>query len=92
MSVQGTPVYLTETQFRLLTHLIKNEGRALSRDDLLRDVWGYRGDVVTRTVDIHVHRLRAKLRVAGDLIATVRSIGYRFSLDDDPAAGAFRRG
>ena len=75
----GREVSLTTTEFRLLQRLAQKPGRAYSRDRLLSEVWGYGGDVETRTVDTHVKRLRAKLGVTvGAWIETVRGLGYRF--------------
>lgn len=71
------PLDLTVTEFKLLAMLLERGSRVQSRDMLLRDVWGYEGDVDTRTVDTHVRRLRAKLGASAALIETVRGIGYR---------------
>jgi len=71
---------LTYTEFELLKYLVQHPGRVFSREHLLTEVWGndYYGG--TRTVDVHVRRLRSKLGVAREaLIATVRNVGYRFS-------------
>ena len=72
-------VHLTTTEFRLLTCLLNNTGKTLSRDDLLSTVWGqsYRG--TERTVDTHIQRLRSKLGKAWYLIRTVRGVGYRMN-------------
>ncbi len=78
-SIKGQPVELTATEFKLLTTLLERRGRVQSRDRLLTDVWGYHGDVDTRTVDTHVRRLREKLGKAADAIETVRGVGYRFA-------------
>jgi two-component system phosphate regulon response regulator PhoB len=75
----GRELALTTTEFRLLQRLAQKPGRAYSRDQLLSEVWGYGGDVETRTVDTHVKRLRAKLGdTVGAWIETVRGHGYRF--------------
>ncbi len=74
----GRELDLTTTEFKLLERLARRPGRAFSRDQLLSEVWGYGGDVETRTVDTHVKRLRAKLGTAGEWIQTVRGVGYRF--------------
>lgn len=76
---KGKPVELTATEFKLLVTLMERRGRVQSRDRLLTDVWGYEGDVDTRTVDTHVRRLREKLGKSADAIETVRGVGYRFS-------------
>ena len=80
----GTPVRLSTTEFELLSYLLRNTGRVLSREQILRAVWGYEYDPGTNVVDVYVGYLRRKLRVAGehDPIVTVRSVGYRF---DAPA-------
>jgi DNA-binding response OmpR family regulator len=68
-------VELTTTEFDLLTHLMRRPGRVVSREELLADVWGYPAGTPTRTVDVHVAQLRAKL---GDAVRvrTVRGVGY----------------
>lgn len=76
---KGAPIDLTATEFKLLTLLLERRGRVQTRDRLLTDVWGYEGDVDTRTVDTHVRRLREKLGKAADWIETVRGVGYRFT-------------
>jgi DNA-binding response OmpR family regulator len=78
VTIKDKPVELTATEFRLLATLMERRGRVQTRDTLLHDVWGYEGDIDTRTVDTHVRRLREKLGKAGDLIETVRGVGYRF--------------
>ena len=80
VTVAGTPVELTPKEFDLLHALMASGGRVLSREHLLNRVWGYaRADEIeSRTVDVHVRRLRAKLGAAGRRIATVKSLGYRF--------------
>ncbi len=75
--VDSDEVVLTATEFRLLTVLVQRRGRVQRRAGLLRDVWGYRDDVDSRTVDTHVRRLRRKLKSAGDQIETVIGVGYR---------------
>lgn len=75
--VDGREITLTYKEFELLTCLIENKSRALSRDKLLDIVWGIGCDVETRTVDVHVRTLRQKLGEAGSLIETVRGVGYK---------------
>jgi two-component system phosphate regulon response regulator PhoB len=75
--VAGEPVDLTPTEFKLLLTLAERRGRVQARTHLLQTVWDAAPDIQTRTVDMHVQRLRAKLGVAGDLIETVRGFGYR---------------
>ena len=79
VTLKGKVVDLTATEFKLLTTLLERRGRVQSRDRLLTDVWGYEGDVDTRTVDTHVRRLREKLGKAADYVETVRGVGYRFA-------------
>ncbi|MEI8064169.1 MAG: response regulator transcription factor [Verrucomicrobiota bacterium] len=76
---KGKPIELTATEFKLLVMLLERRGRVQTRDALLTDVWGYEGDVDTRTVDTHVRRLREKLGKAADWIETIRGVGYRFT-------------
>ncbi len=73
----GTPVHLTAKEFALLVALVEARGRVLSRQALLEQVWGYSYAEGTRTVDVHVRRLREKLPVLGDRLITVKSLGYR---------------
>jgi len=76
--VDGEPVRLTRREFELLRYLVANTNRVLSRDRLLERVWGYDRIVETRSVDVHIGRLRGKLRTAGQQIETVVGLGYRF--------------
>ncbi|OFW04341.1 MAG: DNA-binding response regulator [Acidobacteria bacterium RIFCSPLOWO2_02_FULL_67_36] len=73
----GTAVRLTAKEFLLLRYLVQHRGRVLSRDVLLTDVWGYQYTGGTRTVDVHVRRLREKLPVLNDAIETVKQFGYK---------------
>lgn len=74
------PLDLTYTEFELLKYLVLHPGRVFSREHLLADVWGYDYFGGTRTVDVHIRRLRAKLGPEHEsLIGTVRNVGYRFS-------------
>jgi two-component system phosphate regulon response regulator PhoB len=75
--VDGESIELTPTEFKLLLTLAERRGRVQARAHLLETVWEAAPDIQTRTVDMHVQRLRAKLGVAGDLIETVRGFGYR---------------
>ena len=81
--VDGTPVTLTLKEFELLELLIRNKNIVLSRDRLLEEVWGYDFDGETRTIDVHIRTLRQKLKTAGDLIETVRGVGYRMGGQDE---------
>jgi two-component system, OmpR family, alkaline phosphatase synthesis response regulator PhoP len=78
IAVEGTPVRLTRREFELLRYLVQNKNRVVSRDRLLERVWGYERLVETRSVDVHVGRLRTKLGNAGRQIETVIGLGYRF--------------
>jgi DNA-binding response OmpR family regulator len=78
----GREVRLTAKEFLLLRYFLEHRGRVLSRDLLLSDVWGYRYTGGTRTVDVHVRRLREKLPTLGDAIITVPQFGYK--LGDTP--------
>jgi DNA-binding response OmpR family regulator len=78
VSVDGVSVRLTRREFELLRYLVENRNRVLSRDRLLERVWGYDRLVETRSVDVHVGRLRGKLGAAGRQIETVVGLGYRF--------------
>jgi len=77
------PVSLTAKEFLLLQYLLKRRGRVLSRDVLLTDVWGYKYTGGTRTVDVHVRRLREKLPALAEAIVTVKQFGYKL-LDPPP--------
>ncbi|MGK0185322.1 MAG: two-component system phosphate regulon response regulator PhoB [Verrucomicrobiales bacterium] len=79
--LDGEQVDLTATEFKLLRLLIEADGEPQERDDLLREVWGYDENVMTRTLDTHVKRLREKLGRYSNCIETVRSVGYRFALE-----------
>jgi two-component system, OmpR family, alkaline phosphatase synthesis response regulator PhoP len=78
VSVEGRAVRLTRREFELLRYLVENRNRVLSRDRLLERVWGYDRLVETRSVDVHVGRLRGKLGPVGRQIETVVGLGYRF--------------
>ena len=78
VAVDGAPIRLTRREFELLRYLVENRNRVLSRDRLLERVWGYDRLIETRSVDVHVGRLRGKLGPAGQQIETVVGLGYRF--------------
>ncbi len=84
VSTGGRDVTLTAKEFLLLEYLLRHRGRVLSRDVLLTDVWGYKYTGGTRTVDVHVRRLREKLPPLGDALVTVKQFGYKL-LDQPPA-------
>ncbi|MEP6603417.1 MAG: response regulator transcription factor [Spartobacteria bacterium] len=81
VAVNGRAVDLTAIEFKLLTYLMKTAGRVQPRDRLLNEVWTYHSMLSTRTVDIHVVRLRRKLGKAAPAIETVYGYGYRFTGD-----------
>ncbi|HJU89526.1 MAG TPA: response regulator transcription factor [Gemmatimonadaceae bacterium] len=74
----GRELDLTPTEFKLLLTLVERRGRVQGRAHLLETVWDAAPDIQTRTVDMHIQRLRAKLGAAGEMIETVRGFGYRF--------------
>jgi two-component system OmpR family response regulator len=76
VTVSGVPLALTSTEFDLLGHLLGRPGRVFTREELLASVWGYASAAGTRTVDVHVAQVRAKLGGAASLIRTVRGVGY----------------
>lgn len=77
VSVNGKLIQLTLKEYELLRKMMENEGVVLTRDQLLVDIWGYDFDGETRTVDVHIRTLRSKLGTAGNMIETVRGVGYR---------------
>jgi two-component system phosphate regulon response regulator PhoB len=77
--VEGQEIELTAKEFRLLSTLMARPGRVMTRERLLDEVWGSEITVTSRTIDTHLKRLREKLGAAGDLIETVRGVGYRFA-------------
>lgn len=78
VTAEGAEVELTPKEFQLLVCLIERRGRTQSRRALLESVWDTTAEIETRTVDMHIGRLRSKLGSAGDMIETVRGFGYRF--------------
>lgn len=84
VTTDGGPVTLTAKEFLLLQYLLSHRGRVLSRDLLLTDVWGYKYTGGTRTVDVHVRRLREKLPLLERALVTVKQFGYKL-LDPPPA-------
>jgi len=76
VTVDGAPLVLTPTEFDLLAHLLSRPGRVFTREELLASVWGYESHAGTRTVDVHVAQVRAKLGDAAGLIRTLRGVGY----------------
>jgi DNA-binding response OmpR family regulator len=81
--VNGKPLDLTFKEFALLKFLTTNPGRVFTRDQLLSEVWGYDYFGGTRTVDVHIRRLRAKLGDLESMIGTVHNVGYRFMVEPE---------
>lgn len=77
VTVDGKAISLTLKEFELLEKLMRNQGIVLTRDQLLTEIWGYDFDGETRTVDVHIRTLRQKLGDKGEIIQTVRGVGYR---------------
>ena len=77
--MKGEEVVLTALEFRLLRTLLERSGRVQTREVLLSDVWGIQAEIHTRTVDTHIKRLREKLGPAGDIIETMRGVGYKLN-------------
>jgi DNA-binding response OmpR family regulator len=89
--VHGKPLDLTYKEFQLLHFFATHPSRVFTREQLLSEVWGYDYFGGTRTVDVHVRRLRAKLGDLEQLIGTVRNVGYRFNVYEDEAVPAPRK-
>ena len=79
VTAKGQDVRLTAKEFLLLQYLIEHRGRVLSRDLLLTDVWGYQYTGGTRTVDVHVRRLREKIPYLGRALTTIKQFGYKLA-------------
>ena len=79
VSVNGSEVVLTLKEYELLRKFLQHPGIVFSRDKLLNDIWGYEFSGETRTVDVHIRTLRQKLGEAGELIETIRGVGYRMA-------------
>ncbi|MDO4173951.1 MAG: response regulator transcription factor [Eubacteriales bacterium] len=77
LTVDGEEVILTRKEFQLLSDLLRNQGRVLTRDQIMEQVWGFDYGGATRTVDIHINTLRKKIGDDGSIIQTVRGIGYK---------------
>ena len=77
VTVDGKEISLTLKEFELLEKLMRNQGIVLTRDQLLTEIWGYDFDGETRSVDVHIRTLRQKLGEKGEIIQTVRGVGYR---------------
>jgi two-component system phosphate regulon response regulator PhoB len=87
VTVSGTSVPLTALEYRLLLLLVERRGRVQTRPQLLESVWESQPDIQTRTVDMHVQRLRSKLGAAGEQIETVRGFGYRLRAGEGAPRG-----
>ncbi len=79
VTVDGCEIVLTYKEFELLVFLLENRGVVLTRDKILREIWGYEFDGENRTVDVHIRMLRQKLGDSCDIIETVRGVGYKIS-------------
>ncbi|WP_223622065.1 response regulator transcription factor [Microbacterium sp. EST19A] len=86
--LRGKPLDLTYKEFQLLHFLATHPSRVFTREQLLSEVWGYDYFGGTRTVDVHVRRLRAKLGDQEQIIGTVRNVGYRFNVYEDESVSA----
>ncbi|MFJ2504905.1 winged helix-turn-helix transcriptional regulator [Microbacterium sp. AGC62] len=86
--LRGRPLDLTYKEFQLLHFLATHPSRVFTREQLLSEVWGYDYFGGTRTVDVHVRRLRAKLGDQEQIIGTVRNVGYRFNVNEDESIAA----
>ncbi len=86
--LDGRPLELTRKEYDLLAVLVQNAAEIVRREDLLLRVWGYGGDIRTRTLDVHIRRLRKKLGVYADqYIETIFGVGYRFQPYRQPRYG-----
>lgn len=83
VKVSGETITLTFKEFQLLCLLVESKGKVLTRDEILTKIWGYDFTGESRTVDVHIRTLRTKLKSAGDIIQTVRGIGYKVGGSDD---------
>ena len=91
VKIHDRPLDLTYKEFELLRFLVTHPSRVFTREQLLSEVWGYDYFGGTRTVDVHVRRLRAKLGDMEQLIGTVRNVGYRFNVAEDGANAQIQR-
>lgn len=86
VTLDGAPLALRPLEYKLLLTLAASPGRVFSREDLLSEVWDIKGSVSTRTVDVHVRRLRVSLGAAADWVETVHGFGYKARRDEPAAA------
>ena len=84
VTVAGRPLQLTAKEFGLLHYLLAHHGRLATRDAILTSVWGYDAEVTTRTVDVHIRRLREKIPLLADAIVTVKPYGYKLRDEGEP--------
>ena len=82
VKVDGEQINLTLKEYELLVMLLENRGKVLNRDQLLNKIWGYEFDGESRTVDVHIRTLRVKLKEAGNLIETIRGVGYKIGEEE----------
>ena len=87
----GDEVRLSPLEYRLLEVMLERRGESLSRRELLKDVWDTEAEIETRTVDMHVARLRSKLGPAAHMVETVRGKGYRLRVEPDRSGATSRR-
>ena len=78
VKIRDKLVLMTPKEFRLLAHFMGHPEKVFTRDDLLKEVWGYEYPGYSRTVDVHIRRLREKLGSEGERIVTVSGVGYKF--------------
>jgi two-component system phosphate regulon response regulator PhoB len=83
VSIKEKTIQLTSTEFKLLYELASKRGRVQTREHLLDKVWGYTYEGYARTVDTHIRRLREKLGKMGEMIETIRGVGYRFREEEE---------
>lgn len=83
VTLDGKPIYLTKTEFRILKYLLENIDKIMTRDKIINMLWSYGTDINDRTVDVHIKHLRDKLGDFGRYIRTIRGVGYKLSLKDE---------
>ncbi|MBR3900618.1 MAG: response regulator transcription factor [Ruminococcus sp.] len=83
VTAQGTKISLTLKEYDLLSLLMKNKGKVFTRDELLNRIWGYEFAGESRTVDVHIRSLRSKLGSCGELIETIRGVGYKIGGENE---------
>ena len=88
LTLDSLCLVLTRKESELLSLLVQNAGEIVPREVLLMRVWGYSNQIRTRTLDVHIRRLRQKLETCGDCIETVVGVGYRFTGCDAPSSSS----